>query len=94
MMMMQDGWTPLQHASRAGSAVVVELLLQNKANLHHKNKVCMGSMFEGGHRVLWHFSVHGLKNRRMMLVTKGCGIVFSVFVSSGRMYHLKAVMLQ
>ena len=47
MMVMQDGWTPLQVASTVGSAVAVELLLKNKANLHHKDMVCMGSMFEG-----------------------------------------------
>ena len=47
-MMMQHGWTPLHCASRAGSAVVVELLLKNKANHHHKDKVrVMESMFEG-----------------------------------------------
>ena len=44
---MQNGWTPLQAASSGGHAVVVELLLKNKANLHHTNMVCMGSMFEG-----------------------------------------------
>ena len=46
-MMMQDGWTPLQVASRAGSAAAVELLLKNKANLHHKKKVRTRCMFEG-----------------------------------------------
>ena len=45
-MMVQYGWTPVQNASRAGNVFVVELL-KNKANLHHTNMVCMGSMFEG-----------------------------------------------
>ena len=90
---MQDGRTPLLVASRAGSAVVVKLLLKNKANLHYQDPVCMGSMFEGRQCVLWYFRVHGLQNGRMLLVTKGCGMVFSVFVSSGRMYRLKAVVL-
>ena len=76
-----------------GSAGAVGLLLRNKANLHHKDTVCMGSIFEGGQCVLWYFSVHGLQNGRMVLFTKGCGMVFSVFVSSGRMYRLKAVVL-
>ena len=91
--MMQSGRTPLLAASWAGSAVAVGLLLRNKANLHHKNTVCMWGMFEGGQCVVWYFSAHGVQNRRMLLVTKRCGMVFSVFFSSGRMYRLKAVVL-
>ena len=106
---MQNGWTPLLAASKAGSAVAVELLLKNKANLHYKDTVCMGSMFQGELCVLWYFSVHSFKNRRIFavlqewfLVTEGWFwswkdvvwcLVLMVF-SSRRMYRLKAVMSQ
>ena len=79
VMMMQDGWTPLLVASRTGSAVAVKLLLQNKANLHHKDVVCMGSVFEGWQRVLWYLSVYDVRNRMMVLVAKGCFMVYSVY---------------
>ena len=38
---MQDGQTLLLLASRAGQSVVVEKLLERKANINHKDKVCM-----------------------------------------------------
>ena len=88
--MMQNGWTPLQYASRAGSAVAVELLLKNKANLRHKNQVCiMGSMFEGEQNMCYGISIS------VVLETEGCGMVLSFYgFSMGRIYCLKAVMLQ
>ena len=87
--MLQIGWTPLQVASRAGHAIVVGLLLKNKANLHHTNMVCMESMFEGEQCMCYGISVSVVSE------TEGCGMVFSVFgFSCVRTYRLKAVMLQ
>ena len=58
--------------------------------------------------VLWYFRVYGFcnggmvlgtegvfGNGRMVVVSKGCGMVFCLYgFSIGRMYRLKAVMLQ
>ena len=52
-----------------------------------------GQYFCGLTVCVMYFSAHGLQTGRMVLVTKGCGMVLSVFVSSGRIYRLKAVVL-